>query len=68
MFPDVFLEPGSQTMAAKFRSRGGGGDRVLTWSWNGEGAWEWESRGQSQERGVRQRGAWCGEQEAVPLS
>lgn len=31
-------------MAAKFRSGGRGGDRVLTWSWNGEGAWEWVSR------------------------
>lgn len=56
MFPDVFLEASSQTMAAKFRSRGGGGDRVLTWSWNGEGAWEWESRRAEPGKGSEAKG------------
>lgn len=62
LFPDVSLEAGSQTIPAKFRS--GEAHRVPTWSWNGEGAWEWES----QERGVGQRGARYGEQEAGLLS
>lgn len=66
LFPDVFLEVGSQTIAAKYRSWGGtrGSDLVLEERELGRG----RAEGQSQERGVRQRGAWCGEQEAVPLS
>lgn len=41
MLPGVFLEAGSQTLAAKYR--GEEAHRDLSWSWNGERAWDWES-------------------------